>query len=392
MAYTEWNVIEAISPMAVPLPLPVEIVSESAHLDVAVQAMAREQAIALDTESNSFHHYPEQLCLIQIATRHKIYIIDTIVLRDIASLKDVLADDSTVKVIHGADYDIRSLDRHCGFRIRNLYDTNIAARFAGMTQVGLAALIKDLLGVTIDKCKRLQRADWGRRPLSAEARDYASADVRYLLDLRETLDQRLQAQGRTSWVAEECARLEDVRYAAPDLETAYLSIKGAWGLDERGLAVLRSLFLFREGEARRRHRPPFFVIPDTALMSIATCPAADLSEVSGIGHNGLQRFGRGLQQAIRDGLAAPPVHRLPPINAELASQEQIERLSRLKDWRLSLGTALSLDPTILWPMASLERLARAPDSLEGELASAGIRRWQRHLFTSSLRTYLKSLP
>jgi ribonuclease D len=117
--------------MTVSLPLPVEIVSQAAQLDVAVKAMLGSRDIALDTESNSLFRYPEQLCLIQIATRHKVYIIDTIVLKEITSLKEVFADASIIKIIHGADYDIRSLDRHYGFRIRNLYDTNIAARFAG---------------------------------------------------------------------------------------------------------------------------------------------------------------------------------------------------------------------------------------------------------------------
>jgi len=378
--------------MTVSLPLPVEIVSQSAQLDVAVQGMAGSRAIALDIESNSFHHYPEQLCLIQIATHHKVHIIDTISLKELAPLKEILADDSIKKVVHGADYDIRSLDRHYGFRIRNLYDTNIAARFAGITQFGLAALIKDLLGVTIHKSKRLQRADWGRRPLSAEALDYATTDVRHLLALRETLDQRLQALGRTAWVAEECARLEEVRYTAPNLETAYLSAKGAENLDGYGLAILQSLFLFREEEARRQRRPPFFVIPDAALISLATSPTAVLSEVPGLGQTGLQRFGRGLQQALRDGLAAPPIHRPPTMAAERVSHEQIQRLSRLKAWRASLSATLSLDPALLWPTASLERLAKAPDTLGVELTSADIRRWQRDHFASSLYAYLESLP
>jgi len=376
--------------VTVSLPLPVEIVSQSAQLDVAVQGMVGSLAIALDTESNSFHHYPEQVCLIQIATRNKVHIIDTISLKDLAPLKEVLVDDSIMKVIHGADYDIRSLDRHYGFRIHNLYDTNLAARFAGITQVGLAALVKDVLGVSIHKSKRLQRADWGRRPLSAEALDYAATDVRHLLALRETLDQRLQALGRTAWVAEECARLEEVRYTAPDLETAYLSVKGAKNLDGCGLAILRSLFLFREEEARRQHRPLFFVMPDVTLISLATSPTAALSEVPGLGQAGLQRFGRGLQQALRDGLAAPPIHRPPPMTAERVSHEQIQRLSRLKAWRASLSATLSLDPTLLWPTASLERLAKAPDTLGVEITSANIRRWQHDHFASSLHAYLES--
>jgi ribonuclease D len=377
--------------MIVSLPLPVEIVSQAAQLDAAVKAMLGSRYIALDTESNSFHHYPEQLCLIQIATRHRVYIIDAIVLKEIAALKEVL-DASIIKVVHGADYDIRSLDRHYGFRIRNLYDTNIAARFAGLTRVGLAALLEDLLGVTIPKSKRLQRADWGRRPLSTEPLDYAAADVRYLFALREALAQQLQMLGRTEWVAEECTRLEEVRYAAPNLETAYLSIKGAKDLDGRSLAILRSLSLFREEEARRQHRPPFFVIPNTALISLATSPTVALSDVPGLGQTGLQRFGHGLQQALREGLAAPPIRRLPPMTDERMSREQVQRLMRLKAWRVSLGATLSLDPSLLWPTASLERLAKAPDTLDSELASADIRRWQCDSFAAALGAYLESLP
>jgi len=386
------NAIEAADLMTVSPPLPVEIVSRSAQLDVAVQEMAAgSQAIALDTESNSRHRYPEQLCLIQIATKQKVHLIDTISLKDIAPLKEVLEDDSIKKVVHGADYDIRCLDRHYGFRIRNLYDTSIAARFAGIAKFGLADLIEKLLGVTILKSERLQQADWGRRPLSAEALEYASTDVLHLFALREILDQRLQSLGRTAWVAEECARLEEVRYAAPDLETAYLRVKGAKELDGRGLAVLRSLFLFRDQESRRQSRPPFFVIPDTALITLAASPTANLSKFPGLGQTGLQRFGRGLQQAVREGLAAPPIER-PLKLVKRPSHEQVDRLSSLKAWRASLSAALSLDPSLLWPTASLERLAKAPDTFDSELDCDDIRHWQRDSFASSLRAHLKSLP
>ncbi len=368
--------------------LPVEIVSRPAQLDVAVRGLVGSHAIALDTESNSFHHYPEQLCLIQIATLHKVYIIDTISLKELDPLKEVLVDDSIKKVIHGADYDIRSLDRHYGFRIRNLFDTSIAARFIGITQFGLAALTRDLLGITINKSKRLQRADWGRRPLSAEALEYAATDIRHLLTLRETLDQRLQTLGRTAWVAEECARIEEVRYTTPNLDIAYLSVKGAKDLDGRGLAVLQSLFLFREEEARRQHRPPFFVVPNATLIFLATSPEATLSEVPGLGQTGLKRFGQGLQQALRNGITAPPIHRPRPIKAVRASEEQVQRLSRLRDWRTSLGSSLSLDPSLLWPLTSLERLAKAPDTLSVELTSDEIRHWQRDVVASSLQACL----
>ena len=253
----------------------------------------------------------------------------------------------------------------------------------------MAALTRDLLGITINKSKRLQRADWGRRPLSAEALEYAATDVRHLLALREILDQRLRTLGRASWVAEECARIEEVRYTTPNLETAYLSVKGAKDLDGHGLAVLQSLFLFREEEARRQHRPPFFVLPNATLIFLANSPEAVLSEeIPGLGQTGLKRFGQGLQQALRNGITAPPIHRPRLIKAVRASEEQFQRLSRLKEWRTSLGSSLSLDPSLLWPLTSLERFAKAPDTLIIEFASDEIRHWQRDVIASSLQACL----
>jgi ribonuclease D len=247
-----------------------------------------------------------------------------------------------------------------------------------------------VLGITISKSKRLQRADWGRRPLSAEALEYAATDVRYLLALREILGQRLRTLGRAAWVAEECAVIEGVRWSTPNLETAYLSVKGAKYLDGHGLAVLRSIFLFREEEARRQHRPPFFVLPDATLVFLATNPEVVLSKVPGLGQTGLKRFGRSLQQALRNGIAAPPIHLHRPhrIKVPHSSEEQVQRLSRLKEWRTSLGATLSLDPSLLWPLASLKRLAKAPDTLSVELASDVIRHWQRDVVAPSLQVCL----
>ena len=377
--------------MAVSLPIPVEIVYQTAQLESAVKAICNSQAIAVDTESNSYDYYPEQMCLIQIATGSKIYLVDTIILNEIPSLKDVLENTSIVKVLHGADYDIRTLDRHYAFHIRNLYDTNIAAIFAGLPGVGLSALINDLLGMTIVKSQQLQRSHWGQRPLSTEALEYAATDVRHLLAIKQILDQKLHKLGRTEWVAEECVRLEVVRYQKPNPDTAYLSVKGAQDLDGRSLAILRSLFVFREKEAQLQHRPLYYIIPDALLVSMSTNPPANLFGVPGLRQIGQQRFRTGLKQALREGLDAPLINRPVVDQRESVNPKQFQRLRHLKGWRESKGAALSLAPSILWPKSSLERLAKAPDTLNIELTSADVLNWQRDLLGADLSAYLKSL-
>ncbi|MBI3953478.1 MAG: HRDC domain-containing protein [Chloroflexi bacterium] len=364
--------------------------SSAARLETALEEMAAGLAVALDTESNSFYRYPEQLCLVQIATARRVYLLDALALGDLAPLGRITGDPAIQKVIHGADYDVRSLDRHASLRVRNVFDTSIAARFAGLEQVGLAALAEGLLGVKLDKSKRLQRADWGLRPLSRELLEYAAADVRHLLALRDILAERLGALGRAEWVAEECARLEEVRHAPPDTELAFLAVKGSRDLDGRGLAVLHALCAWREAEARRLQRPHFHIVSDAALAFLAAHPHAELSAAPGLGESAQRRYGRAIREALKAGLAAPPLRRPPSSSLWVRpTAEQNERLRRLKEWRAAQGRALELDPALLWPMASLERLARAPATLRAELAAPEVRRWQRERFGEQLREWLE---
>lgn len=108
--------------------LPVEVIRQSGQLHTAVQEMGNSRAIVVDTEANSRHRYPEQLCLIQLATPNKIFIVDTIQLGEIEPLRDILHDTSIIKVFHTAEYDIRSLNRHFGFQIHGVFDVAVAAQ------------------------------------------------------------------------------------------------------------------------------------------------------------------------------------------------------------------------------------------------------------------------
>ena len=368
--------------------IPVELLTSSGQVSDLAGLLSEERHIAVDTESNSRHRYPERVCLIQIATNSMVYLIDPLAVDDLRPFGEVMADESVVKVIQGAEYDIRCLDREWGYRVRSLFDTTIAARFVGMKQIGLSALIEDLLGVQIPKLARLQKSDWTRRPLSQEAMSYAATDVWHLLSIQKALESRLRTLARSKWVSEECARLEEIRYVAPDPETAFLSLKGSRGLDGQGKAVLKRLFRLREAEARRRNRPPYYVLPHESLVQLASEPAADLARLPSLKGRLESRFGRLLRAALRKGLADPPIVGPTRSAVRSATPIDVERLQALKRWRLDLGTQLSIDPALVWPMASLERLARAPRTLDAELKSGEVRRWQREQFAASLAASL----
>jgi ribonuclease D len=362
---------------------PIELLTSSDQVSDLARILSQERCIAVDTESNSRHRYPERVCLIQVATSSKVYLIDPLAVEDMGPMGEVLADETVLKVMQGAEYDVRCLDREWGFRIRNLFDTSIAARFAGMSQSGLSALIEDLLGLKIPKLARIQKGDWSRRPLSQEALDYAATDVWHLQSIQKALETRLQTLERSAWVSEECARLEEIRYAAPDQETAFLSLKGSRRLDGRAKAILKRLFTLRDAEARRRNRPPYYILPHEMLIHLASNPAADFAELPALRQID-SRFGRLLRTALDEGLADPQISNPVRPRRRGATQIEIERLKTLKKWRMDLGTELSMDPALLWPMVSLERLAKAPHALSAELESAEVRRWQGDQFAISL--------
>ena len=370
---------------------PYAVVATPGQLLEAVLALTAARRIAVDTESDSRHRYPERVCLVQLAGAGRVYLIDPLRVPDLTPLRGLLGFSQFEKVLHGADYDLRGLHRDWELTTVNLFDTYVAARLVGIEQVGLGALASSLLGVDLPKEARIQKQDWSKRPLTQTALDYAASDVAYLGEVRDALAERLAALGRQAWATEEFGRLEQVRHQPPDPERALFSFKEGRGLDGRGLAVLRSLLEMREAEARRIGRPPAFVIPNAALGELAANPALDPADAPSMPPAVARRQGEKMRRAVKRGLAAPQVRRPPsehparprPTRAEAARMSA--RLKRLKQWRTAEAARLSIDPALVWPMRSLERLSRDPRAIAEEIDSPEVRRWQAREFGAGLR-------
>ena len=142
---------------------PLIIIEDDAALVAAAERLAGAPVIGVDTEADSFHAFKEKVCLVQLSDLENDYIVDPLKVSDMSPLAPIMADPNTVKVLHGADYDIVSLKRDFGYQFDNVFDTMISAQFLGFDKVGLADLIKRFFGHTIDK--QYQRHDWAKRPL-----------------------------------------------------------------------------------------------------------------------------------------------------------------------------------------------------------------------------------
>lgn len=336
--------------------------------------------VAIDLEADSFHSYQDKICLVQVSVGGVHRLVDPLAGVDLSLAEPVLADPGVTKIFHGADYDLRLLDRDHGLRVRGLFDTMIAARFTGRRRFGLAALLDEEFGIRLDKSH--QRADWSRRPLTEAMVDYALEDTRHLAELAARLERRLAADGRTGWVGEEFRRLEEVRWTAPSRdEERYRRVKGAKGLDPRQWTVLRAVHAWREDRARERDVPPFRVASDAFLVALATAAPAsleDLGRVRGLPRP-LRRGGaaRELLRAVERGRSDPEVE--PPAAGRRPPDAGVDeaRLRRLRKARDAVAAKLGLEPSLVATRRVLEEIARRDEAGEDWADVDGLRDWQR---------------
>jgi ribonuclease D len=347
------------------------------------QRAARAGRVAIDTESNSFYAYFARLCLIQLTSSDDTVVLDPFALgpSGLEPLVALLADPRIEKVLHGADYDLRMLDRHLGARVTNLRDTQMAAQLLGEPQTGLAALAERELGVLLDKSH--QRADWGHRPLSAEELAYAASDTASLLPLATRLEARLTELGRRDWWLEECGYLEQVRWEPPaDDGLAFERVSGAGRLAGTPRDRFAALFGWREEEAASADVPPFRIMPNDALLALATTPPAsldELSKVKGVGRGVVRRAGTTLLTLLSAPPATPPRRISARPQPDKAREARVKKLRELRD---GLATALGIDSAVLAPRAVLEDLAvRLPADRESFAAIVG-REWRAALLES----------
>ena len=224
--------------------------------------------IAIDTESNSFYAYFNRICLIQVSTEEKDYIIDPFSVGDIEAFGDILADPGIEKIFHAAPNDIAGLKRDFKFRVCNVFDTAIAAKMLGYKQLGLAPILLEHFGISLNK--KWQRYDWGRRPLRNEQLEYARFDTHFLIALRHRLVAELEEKDLLNAAREAFEKLCMQEIAEKHFRPGdFLHICGAQSLDVAGKRVLKALYLFREKEARRRDRAPFRILTNDTLLRLA---------------------------------------------------------------------------------------------------------------------------
>jgi ribonuclease D len=281
----------------------------------ALVATARASGrLALDTEFVGEGRYRTLLCLIQLAVAtpdgedKRVEVLDPLAEGfDGAPLAALLADPDVEIVVHAGRQDIALARRVLGTEVTNVFDTQVAAGFAGMgAQSSYESLLNDALGVRLAKSASFTR--WDVRPLSAEQLAYARGDVEHLLALAGELQRRLHELGRLEWAREECAALErssDER----DLQAVFARLPRVRNLTPSARPIARALVQWREETAARRDRPVQGVLSDAALIEIAKrkpTTTAQLEQIRGSGAASLRKRGEELVEVVRRARESAP--------------------------------------------------------------------------------------
>ena len=353
-------------------------VETNGALDELVGLLVEEPVWAFDTEFHREKTYYPQLALLQVSWPGGIALVDPLAV-DVAPFAAVLAAPGTA-VAHAADQDLEVLDRACGRAPSQLFDTQLAAGFLGMSSPSLSSLTEREVGVRLPKADRL--TDWSRRPLSAGQKEYAAADVAHLLQLHRRLSNQLAERGRLGWAEEECVRLLARPRGPQDPDTAWWRLKDTRSLRGASRGVAQEVAAWRERRAAGLDLPPRFVLADLALLGIAHRPPAtedDLIAIRGLDARSLKPLVRhALLEAVERGRRLP----ITEVRAPLAedNERDLRAATTLAGaWVAQLGRDLEIDPALLATRHELTCLLHDRDA--GRLDQG----WRRELVGTPVR-------
>ena len=292
---------------------PYQFIDSADSFQKLLARLRDEDVLALDTEFVWDRTYYARLGLVQIGLSDgSSFLVDPLAVPDLSPLGEILSDSRKTKILHDAPQDLMILRRATGAAACHVFDTRLAAGFAGLdSTLSLANLLSEMLGVHLAKAHT--RADWLARPLSPEELEYAADDVRYLPQLAVLLRERAREAGTEAWLDEEMAVLDGSGVSGEkDGADAYLRIRAAASLSPRNLAVLRELAAWREQEARKADRPRRWLLEDGELVALAAeCPCG-LNELR-LPPQTVQQYGAALLAAIQRAQSLPEAEWPAPV-------------------------------------------------------------------------------
>ncbi|MBI3394296.1 MAG: HRDC domain-containing protein [Spirochaetia bacterium] len=359
------------------------------QLDALVKTLAAAPTVAVDTESSSFFTYVSELCLMQITSQGKHFIIDTRAGLNMDGLGGVFASTDSEKIFHAAGSDLAEIRRMYGWSVRRIFDTMIAAQMLGLESRSLAGLVLKYEGRVLEK--KEQKSDWRRRPLTKSQLDYANLDTVFLESLRDRLWTKLVEYGFDEEIQQEfelLTRDKPPDESEPEEKEApadgWMRINGSKDLPPRNRGVLAKLYEWRDAIGRKENLAVFRVTTNESLLRVAQRLPSSIGALESLrilSPSMIEREGRRILTIVEE--AEPVAFKYPkrPETDPVAGAH----FKELKMWRQRVAEyrgmdyALILSNKVLWAIA-----AAAPKDVQALRALDLMSEWKIEHYGSAL--------
>ncbi|MFC7218382.1 HRDC domain-containing protein [Streptomyces polyrhachis] len=383
--------------------VPPVVASPGALAEVVEAFAAGRGPVAVDAERASGYRYGQRAYLVQLRREGAgTALVDPVGCPDLSALGAAVADAEWV--LHAATQDLPCL-HEIGMSPKRLFDTELAGRLAGFARVGLGAMVEKVLGFALEKGH--SAVDWSTRPLPEPWLRYAALDVELLVDLRDALEEELAGQGKLEWARQEFAALAAAPPPAPRSDP-WRRTSGMHKLRRRRqLAVVRELWLARDGVAQRRDVSPGKVLGDAAIVEAALKLPASVGALAALPGFGQRTGRRQLEQwqSAVDRARELPESELPQLGAVLNgpppprswAEKDPAAAARLAAARAAVSARaeeLDLPQENLITPDTVRRLCWEPPAVADEAAvgaflrAHGARQWQVELVAPLLAAVL----
>jgi ribonuclease D len=380
----------------VPIPTDTLDVTTGERLADIKASLGAAADVAVDVEADAMHHFEARLCFVQLGTEQAVYLLDTLaegVKPEV--LAALFADASRTKYFHAAGGDLQYLAQ-AGVRVKGLFDTHRAATLLGWPKVGLADLVQERLGVTLDKGH--QQSDFSLRPLPEGMRAYIADDVRYLVEIGRQVKEACRAADVLEEVQLDCERMEEEAAERPDVGhdfKAKLSRQGLSAVQVKlQAAMAQALHQKRLEWAKAADVPMGRMLSNAAVVALSTRPPKDRKELAraeGVRGAFVREHGDEVL-ALVDKLSKDAEAGALPDAAERGARDPKarKREDALKAWRATAATQRKVTPSVVLPNAVVSELADAPPAdLEGLKAFRWLGEKRVRLYGAALLETLK---
>ena len=349
------------------------LITDAQDLAAVVDDLRQATRITFDTEFIGEETYYPNLCLVQVGTRERVYLVDPLAIDDLSALWEVIASPDRVTVVHAGRQDMQILTRHWGAAPQNVVDTQLIGGLAVLPwPCSLTKSVQSVIDAPMPP--GMTFTAWDARPLSPNQLRYAADDVRYLPLLHDHLQQHLAQAGHEAWAEQACSVFEDPAWYEPDLNAQRRKIEGNRRFNKTQRRTLQRLVEQRDAIARAENLPPRSVMPDAVVLQVARdrpSKADTLAAMRGMPAHLAHKHADAFLAMLDDDGVDPPPTSLRPGDESPADRMAIDGL-----WHMFCGVAIARG---IAPGLATSRSEVSQWYLSGRQGMPGRTPWQKDI-------------